>query len=203
MKSISYAITVKDELKEIQNLLPLLSKYCRKEDEIVILWDSSGSDEVWSYLEDAKFGQENFEGLFQGDFSKIKNHLNSLTCKDFIFNIDADEIPCNILLEYLPQILDSNDCEAYWIPRENYVQGLTQEWISKWGWRVDEKQRINYPDKQLRVFKRDPERIKWVNKVHEQLTGYKTVSELPEELYLLHNKTIERQIKQNQFYENI
>jgi hypothetical protein len=53
----------------------------------------------------------------------------------------------------------------------------------------------------MRIYKNNPE-IKWENKVHEVLGGYKTMSYLPidEEWCLLHPKTIERQEKQNEYY---
>jgi hypothetical protein len=90
-----------------------------------------------------------------------------------------------------------------WIPRVNTVEGLTDEWTRKWGWRVSEKGWVNYPDYQSRVF-RNSDNIEWRKKVHEQIDGCKTYAHLPpqEELSLYHFKTIEKQIKQNELYEN-
>ncbi len=47
--------------------------------------------------------------------------------------------------------------------------------------------------------------IKWINKVHERLDGFKTYAPLPaeDEFCLLHPKTIEKQEKQNQFYNTL
>jgi hypothetical protein len=92
--------------------------------------------------------------------------------------------------------------DVYRVPRINTVEGLTQEHIQKWGWRVDNKGWVNFPDYQWRIYKNDPN-IKWVNKVHEVLMGFKVMSDLPpeEEYCLLHNKTIKRQEKQNKFYD--
>ena len=63
---------------------------------------------------------------------------------------------------------------------------------------------INFSDNQTRIVKNTPS-IKWVNKVHERLDGFKTYSTLPaqDEFCLLHPKSIERQEKQNQFYNTI
>jgi hypothetical protein len=87
------------------------------------------------------------------------------------------------------------------VPRVNTVKGLTQEHIQKWGWNVNEKGWVNWPDYQWRILKNIPE-IKWVNKVHEKLDGFKTYAPLPEigELALRHPKTIERQEKQNNIF---
>jgi hypothetical protein len=61
---------------------------------------------------------------------------------------------------------------------------------------------INFSDNQTRIVKNTPS-IKWVNKVHERLDGFKTYSTLPphDEFCLLHPKTIEKQEKQNNFYD--
>jgi hypothetical protein len=61
---------------------------------------------------------------------------------------------------------------------------------------------INYGDYQNRIFKNKPE-IYWVNKVHEKIVGAMLISKMPYGLDLIHPKTIERQEKQNNFYENI
>jgi hypothetical protein len=47
--------------------------------------------------------------------------------------------------------------------------------------------------------------IKWKNKVHERLDGFKTYSTLPaqDEFCLLHPKTIKKQEKQNNFYNTL
>ena len=123
---------------------------------------------------------------------------------DYIFHLDADEIPNKTLVEQLPDILEANDVDLIWIPRVNTVDGLTEEWIQKWGWKVTEKGWVNYPDYQARVFKNIDE-IKWTRRVHEYITGCKTYAHLPpfEELSLYHPKTIDKQIKQNEYYEDL
>ena len=121
---------------------------------------------------------------------------------DYIFHLDADEIPHEILMEQLHTILEMNEVDLVWIPRVNTVDGITNEHIQKWGWKVSEKGWVNYPDYQARVFKRD-EGICWEGKVHERITGCKTYSHLPpqEELSLYHHKTIDKQEKQNKLYD--
>jgi glycosyltransferase involved in cell wall biosynthesis len=201
---ISYAITVCNELDEIKKLLKFLLQNKRDEDEVVITWDShNGSSEVKDFLFNH---EEDFRLLpfnFLGDFSALKNHTKESCKGDYIFHIDADEIPHETLIEQLPIILEMNDVDLVWIPRVNTVEGLTDEWTRKWGWRVSEKGWVNYPDYQSRVF-RNSDNIEWRKKVHEQIDGCKTYAHLPpqEELSLYHFKTIEKQIKQNELYEN-
>jgi hypothetical protein len=109
-------------------------------------------------------------------------------------------------LEILPQVLNANpDLECASVPRINTVDGLTQEHINKWGWNVTANGWVNFPDFQMRVLKNIPE-IKWMNKVHEKIVGYKTHAYLPydqEEWCLQHPKTIERQERQNNFYDTL
>ena len=208
MIKISYAITVCNEFVEIQKLLPFLLENKRDEDEITILFDvQGGSDKVEEYLR-AKSVNNEFNWVksnFKGHFADWKNYLTTLCSGDYIFQIDADEIPHQSLIVSLPSILKNNpDNEVYLVPRVNTVKGLTQEHINKWRWNVDEQGRVNWPDYQWRIWKNKPE-IKWVNKVHERLDGFKTYAALPSEISyaLQHPKTIDRQEKQNAYYDTL
>ena len=69
---------------------------------------------------------------------------------------------------------------------------------------MDDDGRVNFPDYQCRIFK-NVKRIKWKNKVHEVLTGFKTQAHLPanDEFCLIHIKDIERQEKQNALYNTL
>jgi len=206
---ISYAITVCNEFLEIQKLIPFLLENKRVQDEIVILFDQkNGNPEVLSYL--LKFNKlpnvQTWRGFeFDGHFANWKNLLTTYCAGDYIFQIDADEMPNETLLENLPLILEENpDNEVYLVPRVNTVEGLTQEHIQKWGWNVNEKGWVNWPDYQWRIWKKKPE-IKWKNKVHEVLEGYKTYAPLhdTELLALYHPKDIKRQEKQNEYYDTL
>ena len=204
---ISYAITVCNEIEEIKRLLSFLLQYKRQEDEIVVLMDNKGPDEVWEYLK--SIGKDSIllhKDKFNNDFSEWKNHLNSLCSGNYIFNIDADEIPSETLVKNLPQILELNpDVIAYAVPRVNTVEGLTQEHIQKWGWNVNEKGWVNYPDYQSRIYKNDPE-IFWERKVHERLNTWEDTQPLPmetEDWVLYHPKDIARQERQNELYNKL
>ncbi len=63
---------------------------------------------------------------------------------------------------------------------------------------------VQFPDCQLRIYKSIPD-IRWINKVHETLTGYKTMAHLPidPEFSLIHKKDIKRQEIQNDFYNRL
>ena len=206
---ISYAITVCNEFVEIQKLVPFLLKLKRQQDEIVILYDQkNGNEEIATWLKQYnKLPNVQFwRGLeFDGHFANWKNKLTEYCSGDYIFQIDADEIPNKSLLENLPMILEGNpDNEVFLVPRVNTVKGIMPEHLKKWNWSLNEDGWVNWPDYQWRIWKNKPE-IKWVNKVHEKLEGFKTYAPLPaqEELALYHPKEIHRQIKQNKYYETL
>jgi|TARA_R100001443_G_C3360064_1_gene178887 hypothetical protein len=206
---ISYAITVCNEFVEIQKLVLFLLDHKRIEDEIVILYDHKNGDEgVEEFLRSHSVNCEFMwhKGDFHNHFADWKNKLTDLCSGDYIFQIDADEVPNRLLIKSLPKILESNQDtnDVYLVPRVNTVEGLTDEHIKKWGWKVNAKNWVNWPDYQWRIWKNKPE-IKWINKVHEKLEGHKTYGALPpmEDLALYHPKTIDRQEKQNNYYNTL
>lgn len=208
MITLSYAITVCNEYEEIQRLVPFLLKKKRPKDEIVILYDQKNGDErVANYLTQLnKLPNVQFwRGFFENHFADWKNKLTEYCKNDYIFQIDADEIPNELLIQSVPEILENNtQIDVILVPRINTVQGITQEHINKWKWNVDKKGWINFPDLQWRIWKNLPN-IKWKNKVHEKLDGFKTFATLPltEEYSLYHPKNIQRQEKQNDYYSTL
>ena len=143
--------------------------------------------------------------IFKNHFADWKNKLTKLCTGDYIFQIDADELPNELLIQNLPVILESNpDNEVYLVPRVNTVEGLTENHINQWGWNVNDNNWVNWPDYQWRIWKNKPE-IKWKNKVHEVLDGHKSYAALPaqEELALYHPKDIKKQEKQNAYYNTL
>jgi len=204
---ISYAITVCNELEEVKRLVNFLLSNKREEDEIVVLADSPKmSQELQDTLR--KYFSLNqillIESEFKGHFADWKNLLTSYCTGDYIFQIDADEIPHINLIQNLPEMLKTNDVDMVRVPRVNTVEGLTQEHIQKWGWNVNEKGWVNWADWQMRIYKNAPH-IRWKNKVHEVLEGFKIHGMLPveEEWALYHPKTIDRQEKQNNYYSTL
>ena len=206
--TISYAITVCNELEELTKLLNFLQLHIRKEDEIVIQYDeTSVTDEVKEYVTLMDSMHENHKVIgfpLNKDFATFKNNLKSHCSKDYIFQVDADEIPHEYLVEYLPSLLDTNPVDIVFVPRVNTVNGLTKSHIDKWKWKVNEKGWVNFPDYQTRIYK-NTEDVTWMNKVHERITGYNTFSNFPaeEKWSLYHPKQIDRQEQQNEFYETI
>ena len=200
---ISYGITVHDEAEELSKLLDVLNKNMDDEDEIIVCID--GDDEIVEAVL-GEYLSENeaivYKRKLEGNFSDQKNSVIERASGDYIFHIDADEYPHELLITQLKQILEMNDgVDLVWIPRVNTIDGMRDEHIQRWGWRGTEKNWVNYPDYQARVFKNHKD-IRWTRPLHEYITGCKTYSHLPphEELSLYHPKTIQKQEQQNLFY---
>ena len=207
MPTISYAITACNEHVELERLLDQLNEHIRPEDEIVVQLDNTSTTEVKAVAEKynvgTKYHYHRITFGLNGDFSSFKNNLKEHCIRDYIFQIDADEYLSEKLILSLSEILGMNpEVEMYAVPRINTVEDLTQNHIQKWGWYINQDGWINYPDYQTRIFKNTPE-IKWINKVHERLVGAKEIVPLPEGYDLIHPKTIERQEKQNNYYNTL
>ena len=210
MINITYAITVCNELEEITKLIDFLNNRIDKDDEILIQYDEdSATEPIKNYLKIiSQLHNTNIKVIgfpLNKDFASYKNNLKNHAKGMFIFQIDADEMPSEYLMENIKDILDYNkDVDLFFVPRVNTVAGLTSEHIKKWNWQVNDLGWVNFPDYQTRLYRRTSE-IEWQGKVHERIIGYNTLSVLPaEEQYCLyHPKKIDRQEKQNAYYDTI
>ena len=209
---ISYAIPVCNEHVELEKLLSFLTSHIDGDDEIIVQCDQGNTTpEVYKVLDTFKapVGLKDplkvIEFPLKGHFSNFKNNLKEHCTGDWIFQIDADELPHEFLITNLKSLLELNtNTEMLLVPRVNTVEGLTQEHINQWRWNVNEKGWVNWPDYQTRIIQNGP-KIKWQNKVHEQIVGISTKGALPmeEEWCFYHSKTIGKQEVQNRLYENI
>jgi aspartokinase len=203
---ISYGLTVCNEHEEIKNLIEFILEHKQPEDEIVVVYDQNRvTDEVMNVLK-SYLSVDSYPFDFQQNFLDNKNFLNSKCTGDYIFQLDADEVPNYYLMAYLPTLLEMNEgVDLLITARKNLVEGLTQEHIQKWGWRVTEQGWVNWPDAQKRIYKNDP-KIKWSgHQVHGMISGFETYATLPfeEAFSITHNKTIDRQENQNNRYDKI
>ena len=204
---ISYSILTHNETDSLEKLLNFLNENKDDEDEIVILDDYSDNERTKEILDttcsiyNIKFEQRHL----LKDYGSQKNHLKNMCSGDYIFNLDADELPHKWLMKNIKTILEANpSIDLFWVPRVNTVEGLTQEHINKWNWQVNDKGWVNFPDFQGRIWRNRPN-IMWKNPVHEVLKGYKEHTFLPqeEEFCFYHHKKIDKQEKQNEFYSTI
>ena len=208
---ISYGITAWIEHNELNRLLTFLNPRIDDEDEIIIVYDQNRvTPEVMDIMEN--FKRDNYAYYpfdFQQDWLANKNYLGTKCTGEYIFQIDADELPNEVLIQNIKILIESNPSDVFIIPRINIVEELTKEHIEQWGWRVNEKGWVNYPDPQKRIYKNSPS-IQWKDpegqpQIHGMVTGYKTYVNLPyeEEWSLYHMKDVKKQEYQNNLYDNI
>jgi glycosyltransferase involved in cell wall biosynthesis len=208
MSTISFAITAHNEHVELERLLKQIISIIKPGDEIMVQLDSTATPEVKEVAEKYnvgyKFEYHRIYSSLNGDFASFKNTLKRHCTRDWVFFIDADEYLSDGLAENIHEMLDMNHnlVDLIAVPRINTVEGLTRDHIDKWRWDVDNNGWVNYPDYQTRICANKPE-ITWVNKVHERLAGWKTIANLPSGYDLIHPKTIDRQEKQNNFYNTL
>lgn len=229
--NISYAIPVCNEVDELQRLLFQLNDWVDTHDQIVIQTDADNvTAEVISFIEYfkgvCKCELDVVSFALRNDFAAFKNHLKSYCTKDYVFQIDADEFLGDGLLMHLPLLIKENpDIDLFYLPRINIVTGLTDDYAKSQNWRVDriefpiakpyDYNVINYPDVQARLMRND-DTIYWKNAVHEIVVGAKSYSNLGimevtsdfeindiQNWCLIHIKTIDRQKRQNEFYETL
>ncbi len=205
---LSYAITACNEHEEIIRLVTQLLNYKEENSEIVVLLDTpKSSPEMIEYLElQAQADKITvIESEFSGDFAGWKNFLNSNCKGEWVFQLDADEYLEPDLIVNLEELLTANDDkDLILVPRINTVEGLTEEHIKKWNWGVNDKGWVNFPDVQTRIYK-NKDTIGWTGKVHERIVGFDSYTSFPlDEVYCIkHPKTIERQERQNSYYDTL
>lgn len=213
---ISYLVTCSNETDTLERLLNRIHHYLGN-DELVIVWDTKVKNPKGRGYVSMIIQRENENGHnnrikvveheLNKDYSAHKNYGLSLCTGDFVFQLDGDELPTEILLENVHSIIEMNPTtDLFWIPRINDFRGVTPEHARQWGWKLTESQTykrpiVNWPDSQGRLFKRIP-KIRWVGKLHERIEGNETYAFLPfdEELAIYHDKTIEKQVETNLRY---
>jgi glycosyltransferase involved in cell wall biosynthesis len=138
---ISYTITACDEHQELDKLLNYLRTSIRVDDEIIVQLDSD------SVTEDVRRVATTYANMIptlrviefplNNNFAAFKNNIKSHCKQDWIFNIDADEMPSEFLVDNLYNILRENsDLDVLMVPRWNIVNGITENHVKKWRWTV-------------------------------------------------------------------
>jgi hypothetical protein len=203
MVKISYAICVCNEDRELNSLVNFLLKVKDEEDEVNILVDSASvTPEVRKVLD--SYGDRIVvnDRDFDGKFSDHRNYHATKCAGDYIFVIDADEMPQEALITNIKTF----EGDIMYIPRINICPGYTAEWIADYKFNLNDMGWVNWPDYQGRYYKNNGE-IKWSNDLHEKLEGpnQDKVAKLEAKplVALWHIKTIERQDRQRAYYESL
>jgi len=204
--TISYGITVNNEVEEITQLLNILFPLIDKGDEVIVLQDITNKNQQVADILD-RYGDQiiRLEARLDGDFATFKNNLIKACKKKYLFQIDADEYPTEDFIKSLkPFLRENREIEVFLVPRVNIIEGITDEYVQHMGWNMNEKGYVNFPDYQHRILKNN-KKIFWKNKVHEFLYGNNSFLEMPKDfnLSLIHLKNFEKQKKQNDFYNSL
>ena len=202
---ISYQILCKNEDKSLDKLLSFLTTYKDSEDEINICRDKLGENKnTIKILEKYKEQINFFEREITHTIHNQKNYLATKAKGDYLFYLDADELLEPKFIKNIKIILKNNsNVDIFFLPRINIVKGLTEDYAKSRGWKIDSKNRINWPDIQDRLFKHK-KGIKYKEIPHGRLINYKTKSIFPlEDIYAIyHEKSMEKQQSDNSWHDN-
>jgi hypothetical protein len=190
----TYTIQVCNESRELFSLLNFLIKVKDDEDNINVVVDSlHKTDKVLLVLDHFKDKVSVYHRPFD-NFHDNATYHGTVATGDYIFGLDADEMPQEDLIKGIKKILTENDIDIVWIPRINIHPGLTKEFLEKYKFPVNENNWINWPDYQGRIYKRN-DKIRWTNEMHTKLVGGERNAKLPADprIALWHIKSVEKQ----------
>ena len=201
---LSYLVTCHNETSSLDKLLSKLVQNKKDNHEIVLLDDYSDNPEsleiIQKYKEKTSFHQHKLDR----NYGAHKNYGIEQCAGTWIFQLDGDEYPTDLLLENIDVVLESNaDNEVLWLPRLNYFVGVTELDVKTWGWNYQDGM-INFPDYQSRVY-RNLSHIRYQRRLHEKVEGFKTYTFVPpqKDYAIVHEKTIEKQRQTNLNYNKM
>lgn len=193
---ITYAIMVCNESRDLYSLISFLKNVIDEEDDINVLIDTAHSTEsVKSVIEHFKDDVVTCERAFDGNFAEHRNFHISKCTGDYIFVLDPDEMPQELIIKRIKEVISTTGADFLMIPRINIVLGATRKWCEDhdFGDKVNELGWINWPDYNGRIFKNNGI-IKYGNALHEKIQGYtnmKLIADNPG-LALYHIKSVDK-----------
>lgn len=206
---ISYLVTCHNEDTSLDRCLEVITTYKEEVDEILVLDDFSDNPKTKEVFEKYKDKVRLLHHALDRNYGAHKNFGNEQCTGEWIFQIDGDEIPSPTLIVNVKTIIDANsNVDLIYVPRINDFIGVTPQHAMQWGWQLtpcpvcENRPIVNWPDFQSRIYRRDPERIRWDRRLHEKIEGHKEFATLPDDynLALYHDKTISTQLKTNLRY---
>lgn len=191
---LTYTIQVCNESRELFSLLNLLTRIIDDEDEINVIVDSTHTtDKVGIVLDNFRDSVTTFNRPFDSFKKNLDFHKEKAT-GDYIFNIDADEMPQESLIKIIKKVIEETGAEIIAVPRINIHPDITSEEAKEFGFNINEVGFINWPDFQTRVYKRC-DHVYWTDELHTKLTGSDkavAVKPLPS-VALWHIKSMDKQ----------
>lgn len=201
---LSYLVTCHNETDSLKKLLSKLIQYKKDNHEIVLLDDYSDNSTTLEIIQTFKDKINFQQHKLDKNYGNHKNYGIELCKGEWIFQLDADEVPTDGLLENIDLIIESNNKnEVLWLPRLNYFLGVTDADVTMWGWKLYDGM-INFPDYQSRIYKNSPH-IRYQRRLHEKVEGFKSYVFIPpqKDYAIIHEKTIEKQRQTNINYNKL
>jgi hypothetical protein len=193
---ITYSIQVCNESRELFSLISFLLKTIGDFDNIHVVVDTLHvTDKVKKVLN--HFGNiiTVFERPFDNFYTNGDFHLQNAT-GDYIFGIDADEMPTEALVKNAKKIIQQSNSDLIFVPRMNIHPGITQDFINQSNgfFKLNEVEFVNWPDYQGKIFKKC-DYIRFSNTTHCVAQGAKNTVHLQPnpKLGIWHIKSIEKQ----------
>ena len=192
--SLTYSIQVCNESRELYSLLDFLIKLKEKDDVINVVVDSLHTTEK------VKMVTDNFKDyihVFERPFDNFPNnarfHLEKCDT-DYIFQVDADEMPQEALIRNIKNMLDKSEAEIVYIPRINLHPGITEREIQAYKFNINDAGMINWPDYQGRILK-ICENVTWSDEMHSKPIGSNKVVQLQADprIAIWHIKSMQKQ----------
>jgi glycosyltransferase involved in cell wall biosynthesis len=132
---LSYLVTCHNETDSLEKLLSKLIEYKKDNHEIVLLDDYSDNPKTLEIIQTFKDKINFQQHKLDKNYGNHKNYGIDLCKGEWIFQLDADEVPTDGLLENIDLIIESNSKnEVLWLPRLNYFIGVTEQDVNTWGW---------------------------------------------------------------------
>ena len=201
---LSYLVTSHNETTSLDKLLSKLVQNKKDNHEIILLDDYSDNQTtleiIQKYKESVVFHQHKLER----NYGAHKNYGIEQCKGQWIFQLDGDECPTDLLLENIDIVLESNEAnEVIWLPRMNFFIGVTQADANQWGWRLHDGM-VNFPDYQSRIYK-NLSHIRYQRRLHEKVEGFKSYTFVPPQTdyAIIHEKSIEKQRQTNINYNKM
>lgn len=198
---LSYLITTHNETDSLDKLLSKLVSSLKPNQEIVVIDDHSTNPKTLEVFEKYSNHIQLRLHRLNNNYGAQKNFGIDSCNGEWIFQLDGDEYPTDLLLQHIELLIKQNDNnDVIWLPRCNYFSGVTQADIDMWGWRMIEDM-VNFPDYQSRLYKRKPN-IRYKKRLHERVEGYDSYTIIPpqKDYAIVHEKTIEKQRESNDRY---
>ncbi|MDO8638368.1 MAG: glycosyltransferase family 2 protein [Candidatus Daviesbacteria bacterium] len=170
MNKISVVLAVYNEEGNLSKVLDSVKDLA---DEIVIV-DGGSADKTLEVAK--KFGAKIIQTNNPQNFHINKNKAIDAATKDWILQLDADEIVSKDLVEEIKKVCEDSEINGYWIPRKNLFLG---KFLTKGG---------QYPDYTLRFYRKGFGRLPGKD-VHEQAVVRGKVGYLKNDLFHLRDKS--------------